>query len=208
MIGNKTVIVSVFALLGGMISTSVFGSESQEDQQPEITWKTFTSRGNLSTVQYPSNWSPVGVLEIYGPIDFAFNSYPSSQGYGAQVEFIQFAAKSPFATAKESAESGINEVQNNPTIAGFEIERPVECSIYTLNGLQACSVIAEARTLEGANFTQLGVNALQPDGTEYGAFYRADSVSFQHYLPNVEYMIKSFKATSPSETDFPSSDKD
>lgn len=79
---------------------------------------------------------------MLGPIDTVFFG-PVSEDELAQVEFIQYPQPSVFTTPKESLESEINILQNDPTTTKFEIERPIECSKYTLNGLPACSYIYE-----------------------------------------------------------------
>jgi hypothetical protein len=44
------------------------------------------------------------------------------------------------------------------------------------------------------------VDALATDGTKYEVYYNSDFSSFEHFLPTVENMVKSFKATG-SESD-------
>lgn len=205
MLQTKIAIISCLASLVGISTTSVFGSESQEDEQPiVVTWKTFTSRDNLATAQYPSNWTPAGIPQS-GPIDMYFTAPSSDEDSWAEVELIQYEQKSPFSTPKESLEAAINSLQNDPKVTKFEIERPVECSKYTLNGLPACSYIYEVSTQEeGSEAAIMDVNALAHDGTEYDALYRSSFDSFEHFLPVAEYMIKSFQVTgdSSSVTDF------
>jgi hypothetical protein len=50
----------------------------------------------------------------------------------------------------------------------------------------------------------MAVDALTPNGTEYEVYYRASFDLFKHYLPNAEYMIKSFQLTGDGSaaTDF------
>lgn len=51
-------------------------SQTNQQSQSQVTWKTFNDREGLFTVQYPSNWLPSGVEESLksGPIDIYFNS--------------------------------------------------------------------------------------------------------------------------------------
>ena len=89
-----------------------------------------------------SNKEITATEAVLGPIDTVFFG-PVSEDELAQVEFIQYPQPSVFTTPKESLESEINILQNDPTTTKFEIERPIECSKYTLNGLPACSYIYE-----------------------------------------------------------------
>jgi hypothetical protein len=188
------VVISIFALLVGLGTDNVFASQSQDDDESLVTWKKFQDRNNLFTFQYPSNWTPSGVLESVGPIDILVSSPGSDQDSGGDVEFIQWEDPSLFSTAQEALESEINSLQNDPTLTKFEIERPLECSRYTLNGLQACSVIYEIRGPDGS-FAALIVDSLAANGTEFEAYYRAAFDSFEHFLTTAEYMIESFRTT-------------
>jgi len=177
-------------------------SSSQNEQPPsaqqsQVTWRTFNDREGLFTVQFPSNWTPSNVAEVdrSGPIDSFFSSPGATGETGAEIEFIQYAQPSVFSTSQEALESEINTLQNDPTVTKFEIERPVECAMFILNGLQACSYIYEVRTTDGPNLAVLAVDAVAPDGTEYEVYYRSDFNSFQHYLPAAESMIRSFQTT-------------
>ena len=198
-----TVVISIFALLLSLSIENVFASQSQDDNEPPVTWKKFQDRNNLFTVQYPSNWTPSGVMEPYGPVDMVFLSPGSSLDSGAEVEFIQYSDPSVFRTAQEALDAEINSLQNDPTLTKFEIERPLECTRYILNGLQACSVIYELRGPDGS-FAGLAVDSLAANGTEYEAYYKAAFNSFEHFLPTVENMIESFQTTgsSPTGSDF------
>lgn len=192
------VMISVFSLLVGLDTTSVYGSASQEDDQSQVTWEIFKDRNNLFTIQYPSNWAPSGVAESerYGPIDVVFSAPGSGPDTFAHVEIVQYEQQSPFTTSKQAIESAIGFSQNDPAHTKFEIERAIECSLYTLNGLEACSVIYEARGPEEGNYAGLSVDALAPDGTEYTVFYTASFDVFEHFLPVAENMIKSFQVTA------------
>jgi hypothetical protein len=150
----------------------------------------------LFTVQYPSNWtvSNVAIDERSGPIDIVFFAPVKGAEDTAELEFIQYSDLSVFNTAQESLESEIIGYDNDPTLAKFEIERPIECQKYTLNGLEACSYIAEMNS-QDEKFAVLAVDAVAPDGTEYEAYYRGSFNLFESFLPTVENMIKSFKAT-------------
>lgn len=171
------------------------GLISQGDDQ----LKTFTTRDNAATVQHPPNWIPTGPLQELGPIDIIFTSpgyfYNAEESEGAEIEFIQYEAKSIFSTAKDSLDAETTAAQNDPTATMFQIEQPVECSTYILNGLQACSYIAKFDWQDAAPSTNLAVDALADDGTEYEVYYRADADSFQQFLPIAENMIKSFRTT-------------
>jgi len=191
------VIISIFAILVGLGTDNVFASQSQDDDEPAVTWKTFQDRNGLFSVQYPSNWTPSGIIESMkvGPIDILFLSPGSDVDSGAEVEFIQWADQSVFRTAQEALEAEISTQQNNQTLTKFEIERPIECSRYTLNGLQACSVIYEISGPDIGDLATMVVDSLATDGTEYELYYKSDFDSFEHFLPTVESMIKSFQVT-------------
>jgi hypothetical protein len=180
--------------------------QSQGTNQSQITWRTFNDRNNLFTVQYPSNWIPSGVAEAdrAGPVDTFFSSPGANETTGAEIEFIEWAEPSVFSTPNESLEQEITSLQNDPTVTKFEIERPVECSKYTLNGLPACSYIYELRTADNPSLAVLVVDAIASDGTEYEVYYRSDFNSFEHFLPTGETMIKSFQTTGSGseDTDF------
>ena len=72
-----------------------------------------------------------------------------------------------FRTAQEAVDVEINALQNDPTVTKMEIERPIECSRYTLNGLPACSIIYEVGNTDGTNFAMMIVDALATNGTGY-----------------------------------------
>ena len=169
---------------------------SQNTQQSQATWRTFNDREGLFTAQYPSNWTPGGVAEAdsSGPIDVVFFAPVSAPDEVAEVEFIQYAQPSVFSTSREALESEINTLQNDPTVTKFEVERPLECEMYTLNGLPACSIIYEIASPDG-QLALMIVDALANDGTEYETYYRASFDLFNHYLPTAENMIKSFQTT-------------
>jgi hypothetical protein len=178
----------------------------QPNQPPQVTWKTFKDRESLFTVQYPSNWTPQGVVEAEraGPIDILFFSPGATNDADADIEFSQWAQPSVFGTPKEALEQEIIDLQNDPTVTKFEIESPIECSKYTLNGLPACSIIYEINSAEGGPLAIMIVDALAPNGTEYEVYYRSDFNLFKHFLPVIEYMIKSFQTTgsTASTSDF------
>jgi hypothetical protein len=195
--------ISIFALSVSLGIDNAYASQAQDDNEPLVTWKEFQDRNTLFTVQYPSNWTPSGVVEPYGPIDMLFLSPGSNLESGAEVEFIQYSDPSVFRTAQEALGAEINSLQNDPTLTKFEIERPLECTRYTLNGLQACSVIYELTGPDGS-FAALAVDSVATNGTEYEAYYKASFDSFEHFLPTVENMIESFQTTGspPTGNDF------
>ena len=212
---NFLLLLSFLVLLTSISTNLVLASSSEDDdgnndsqneqgskndetsQQSQVTWKTFKDRDNLFTVQYPSNWTPSTAAESErsGPIDTIFSSPGATATTGSDVEFIQFAQKSVFSTPREALESEISSLQNDPTVTKFQIEQPLECSKYTLNGLPACSYIYEVHTTDGPNLAIMAVDALAQDGTEYEVYYHSDFDSFEHFLPAVESMVKSFQAT-------------
>jgi hypothetical protein len=224
MLLNPIVMTLCLALLLAFGIHTAFASSSEDDnddedspqneqtqsspanQQSQVTWKTFKDREGLFTVQYPSNWVPSGVAESdrAGPIDTVFSSPGSTETTGSDLEFIEYAQPSVFSTSKEALEQEITNLQNDPTITKFEIERPVECSKYTLNGLPACGYIYEVKTTDGPSLAILAVDAIASDGKEYEVYYHSDFNSFEHFLPTAESMIKSFRTTGNSSevTDF------
>jgi hypothetical protein len=205
MLQNRIAIIALcFAFFAGIGTTSIFASESQQSDQPQITWKTFKDRTNLFSVQHPSNWAPSGAAEAVGPIDIIFFAPIPASGKKAQIEFIQYPQPSLFKTSKEALESEINTLQNDPTVTKFEIERPVECQTYTLNGLPACSVIYEINSTEGGSLAVMIVDALASNGTEYEVYYHASFDLFEHFLPTVKNMVESFQVTGSDSatTDF------
>ena len=169
------------------------GAESNKSD-----WKTFKDRDNLFTVEYPSKWTPSYTREAdkAGPIDVVFTApgYIPDKNWG-EIDLIQYDSKSAFNTAQESLESEISNFQNDPTVTKFEIERPIECAMYTLNGIQACSYIYEIDSKDGGHLAALAVDALLNDGTEYESYYKADIKSFKKYLPIAEETLVSFKTT-------------
>jgi hypothetical protein len=198
-----TVVISIFAMSVSLSIDNAFASQAQDENEPLVTWKKFQDRNNLFTVQYPSNWTPSGVTEPYGPIDMLFLSPGSSLDSGAEVEFIQYSDPSVFRTAQEALDAEITSIRNDPTLTKFEIERPLECTRYSLNGLQACSVIYELTSTDGS-FAAMAVDSVAANGTEYEAYYKAAFDSFEHFLPTVENMIESFQTTGspPTGSDF------
>lgn len=192
-------------MLAAIYSNNSLGSQSKEDEQPTVTWKTFQDRNGLFSVQYPSNWTASSILESMrvGPIDILFLSPGANPDTGAEVNFVQYADPSLFITAQVALEAAISTLQNNQTLTEFEIVRPIECSMYTISGVQACSVIYEIRSPD-LDVATMVVDALATDGTEYQVFYKSDFDSFEHFLPIVESMIRSFQLTSsePADTDF------
>jgi len=190
-------VISCFVLFLALNTDSLVASRSQEDEEPAVTWKTFQDRDGLFSIQYPSNWTPSGVIESMkvGPIDILFLSPGSDEDSGAEVNFVQWADQSVFRSAQEALEAEISTHQNNQTLTKFEIERPLECSRYTLNGLQACSVIYEISGPDIGDLATMVVDSLAADGTEYEVYYKSDFDSFEHFLPTVGSMIKSFQVT-------------
>ena len=215
MIQKNVLVLLAFLLLSASIWTSLaFASSSgskadiEDEQQSQVTWKNFKDRNNLFSVQYPSNWTPTApaAADARGPIDSIFYA-PVSADELAQVEFFQYAQPSVFTTPKESLESEISTNQNDPTTTKFEIERPIECQKYTLNGLQACSYIYETHSTPESgipNQAILAVDALADDGTEYETYYYGSYDLFEHFLPVAENMIKTFQTTgsNTSTSDF------
>lgn len=198
------VVISIYALLVCLSTNYVFASQSQDDDEPPVTWKKFQDRNNRFTVQHPSNWTPSGVQEPQGPIDILFWSPGSDEDSGAYANFVQWTDQSLFRTAQEALDAEISSLQNDGTLTKFEIERPIECSRYTLNTLPACSVVYEIGNPDGTNFAMMIVDALATNGTEYEVYYRSDFESFEHFLPTVEIMIESFRTTGsePAGADF------
>ena len=112
-----------------------------------------------------------------------------------EIDIYQYGSKSAFNSAQESLESEISNSQNDPTLTKFEIEQPIECIKYTLNGIQACSYIYETNSKDGGHLVTMSVDAMLNDGTEYEVYYKADTKSFKKYLPIAEEMLMSFKTT-------------
>lgn len=194
----------LFVLLTfALISFSYYVTESANAFQPgtestKSDWKTFKDRDNLFTVQYPSKWTPSYTREAdkLGPIDVVFTApgYIADKNW-AEIDLIQYDSKSAFNSAQESLESEISNFQNDPMVTKFEIERPIECAMYTLNGIQACSYIYEIDSKDGGHLAALAVDALLDDGTEYESYYKADIKSFKKWLPIAEETLVSFKTT-------------
>ncbi len=191
------IILAIVAFLVSIGTTEVIASVPQEANQSQITWKTFTDRDNLFTVRYPTDWVPSGVEESMraGPIDTLFYAPYLNNGSWASVNVMQYASQSVFRTANESLQSKIDSLHNNPTLTKFEIERPLECSTYTLNGLQACSVIYEIATPEGGSSAVMRVVALSPEGDDFEVLYGASFDSFEHFFPIAENITQSFQST-------------
>ena len=205
------VIALCLAFFIAISEISVFGSESLENDQSQLTWKTFKDRSGVFSIEYPSNWAPSGVAatESSGPVDILFIPLASiAKGSDTQVEFVQYAQPSPFNTARESLESELNALQNDPDVTKFEIERPIECDKYTLSGLPACSVIYEIVTSAGGPLAIMIVDSLESNGTENEVYYRASYDLFESLLPTVEDMIDSFQLTGSNSTNDLSSDRD
>lgn len=192
------------ALFFGVSIPGLVASESQEDGQPAVTWKSFKDRNNLFTVQHPSNWTASAATESSGPIDVVFSAPVPEADKLTEIEFIQYAQPSVFNSARESLEAEINSLQNDPTVTKFEIERPVECSSYNLSGLPACSYIYEVASTDGGNLAVMAVDALAPNGTEYEVYYKASFDLFENSLPTAGKMIESFQLTgnNSAATDF------
>jgi hypothetical protein len=168
------------------------GTESNKSD-----WKTFKDRDGLFTIDYPSKWIPGYTSEAdkSGPIDVYFIAPGSTDKNWAEIDLLQYDEKSAFNSANESLESEISNFQNDPTVTKFQIERPIECSKYTINGVQACSYIYEINSKDGGHSAILAVDALLNDGTEYESYYKADINSWKKYLPIAEEMLMTFKTT-------------
>jgi hypothetical protein len=220
MLLNPIVMTLCLALLLGFGTYTAFASSSEDDEensqneqtQPsqgnqtsQVSLRTFNDRESLFTVQYPSNWTPSAPAaeQVSGPIDIIFFAPVSAPDDVAEVEFIQYAQPSVFSTPREALESEISTLQNDPTVTKFEVERPLECEMYTLNGQPACSIIYEIASPDG-QLAFMIVDALTNNGTEYETYYRASFNLFNNYLPTAENMIKSFQTTgsNASTTDF------
>lgn len=221
MIPNSILIsLSVVLVLTSLNTHLAFASNQEEDedgqdnsdsqnettQQSKVTWKTYSDGKGLTTVKYPSNWVPTNVLEsLLGPVDLRF-SYPDDNTSKAEVDVVQYAEPSVFKptdehiyTLNEPLYWEISGNANLSTVTKFEIEQPIECQKFTLNGLPACSVIYEIHDLATSpkELVVLAVSAVDPDGTEFRAHYTASFDLFKHFLPTAEYMIKSFQTTEP-----------
>lgn len=198
---------STIVLLLSLFTLNAYGSQSSDNDAPQVTWKNFTDRNNLFSAQYPSNWIPsiIPDPDDFSNFDTAFTLYGANEDSYAWVEFIQWTAPSAFSTSRDSLESEVSRIQSDPTVNKFEIERPIECSNYEINGIQACSIIYEISNDVGS-FATLIVGTVAPDGTEYSTYYKGSFDFFERFLPVAENMIKSFRTTSTgssgSDSDF------
>ena len=103
----------------------------------------------------------------------------------------------------------LNSLANDDTVVKFKVLRPVECSRLTFNGLPACSAIYQFATKgeegKGLSVTMI-VKSLGPNGEDFESWYRGGYKDFNHYLPTVESMLKSFKTKEdysiPADEDF------
>ena len=200
MLQNDVSIVLCFALIVGISANTAFASDTEEVDldQSQITWKTFQDRDNLFTAEYPSNWSPSGVDASMraGPIDTIFYGPVADLNDVLSVELVQWGAPSVFRTANESLQAILDHIQSDPTVNKFEIERPMQCTSL-FNGLESCNAIYEVHYPEEA-FAVMVVDALAPNGTEYGAWYLGSFDLFERHLPTAEKMIGSFKTMGGS----------
>ena len=182
--------------------------QNTQQSQSQITWKNFKDRNNLFTVQYPSNWTPgaPATQEVRGPINTIFFA-PVRTDKLAQIQFIQYAQPSVFATPQEALKSEINTSQNDPTTTKFEIESPIECSKYTLNGLPACSYIYETQSTPESGYPNQAILAVDAQLMMAPNMKRITMQVydlFERFLPVAESMIKTFQTTgsNTSTSDF------
>ena len=171
-----------------------------------VEWKTFTDREALFTVEYaPYNMRPVAVPEEEkaGPIDIEFvvnapkEAVEELDAWGG-ITFTQYAEKSVYNTAREELQSVITANIQDPGLTNFEIIAPLECEIFTLNGLPACSYGYHAISPDTGSWWGLEVEAVAADGTDYNAAYLGNPQDlFLFYLPDVKRMIESFKTSTP-----------
>lgn len=174
-----------------------------ENQTSTYDFKSFKDRNNLFTVEYPSGWIPfyTGESSKHGPIDIYFSSPGWTQTIGsnwAQVSFYQYDWKSAFNSPQEHLEAEITSNKNNPLLTKVQIEQPIECSRYILNGQPACSYIYQLSNKDQSWVTMAVVSMLS-DGTVYETYYKADVDSFKKYFPIAEEMIKTFKTTGDTD---------
>jgi hypothetical protein len=112
-----------------------------------------------------------------------FVSTPS--GYYADVKIVTVR------NVPSITKSGLLEQALTHSISGLadQIIEPVECSKYTLDGNQACSVI-----YSHAIFATLTIMSEQGDHLYMFTYQTTkNSPSFDKYLPIAEHMINSFK---------------
>lgn len=170
-------------------------SQNQQQQQREITWKTFADRDNLFTIQYPSNWVPNQRTgnDALGIIDFLV-SYSDNQKRGALVNIVMTPPFSVFTDPRDLADVSLASIQN--TDPSFSVQRQVECGNLILNGLPACDYIGSFSSEDGSTLKMLQVSTVDSSGTEFSVQYLNTPELFDHFYSTVKYIIESFKTTS------------
>jgi PsbP-like protein len=141
------------------------------------------------SIEYPSGWHVKSATNRFETILADFFSVNNVEGNATDVN-IGIIRNDP-AIKSFGLEQALNTIINN---GNNRIVEPVECSKYTLDGNQACSVIY----LKSSTFsTELGNPLLQiisGIGDHIYIFtYGTSKDNFDKSLPIAEHMIKSFK---------------
>lgn len=191
-------------------------SQPQVYASDNAKWKTFKDKNGVFTIQYPSNWSPLKTDEEGDEEEEEYTSLINVaftyQGKGTSFAVINLFAEteSLFTNITDKIDSASATKQNYEK---YKVIQPVECGKYTLNQLNACSLIEEFRLEEIEGFStrplvnQLTVGAIDDDGTEFLIIYTASQKQFDDYLPDAGDMIKSFETTGTAVMDDDSSEE-
>lgn len=159
----------------------------------DVKWKTFKEKNGLFTMDYPSNWIPGKSRdnpENPSPINMYFVYSGSS---GSNVASLSL-------TADESIYTNVSDYMDSlvSTLPSkFKPVQPVECTKYTIKGVEACSFIVSYKNTDvpgKPTIMEMDVVIIDEFGVQYVMSYSASKNLYDDYLPVAEQMIKSFNS--------------
>jgi hypothetical protein len=160
-------------------------------QQEVVSWKTFSN--SLLTIQYPSNWELGPRHRDSGPIDIEFVFNVNGQGH-AIFHLFKYQDMDPM-SSNSLADIGLD--ASKKSLTNFMPEQGIECTKYTINGIPACSYTGSFDSEKGMNNKILDIVAGDPiTGNKYDVEFMVSPNLYDHFLPVVDQMVKSFKVTS------------
>jgi hypothetical protein len=129
----------------------------------------------------------MNVSDPLGPIDVEFWYYGTEESY-AWVG-VYAAPDSTYSTSLEM----IKDEQVHAKSAGVDskLEHAIECSKYTINDVQACSMIYSDLNPD-LQEKVLFVYAVDEKGIEYALYLGATHNLFEYFKPVFDHMVNSF----------------
>lgn len=140
----------------------------------------------------PSNWnvSEVSEAEKLAPIDYMLRYNDKGNSF-AWVELM--ISEPLYSNASAAANSYLTYYQQ---FDDFNLTKPIDCSVYSLNGAPACSFLS-TQQLEGEQKRNvLSVVSIVPNGLQTDVAFITSNNIYKPFLPVGEYIINSLSINS------------